>query len=220
MRDHKISQRRVCDLVGVDPKTVRRERLPDHAAIRKKMHEIAGTRRRFGYRRVGILLEWEGFTMNEKKLYRLCREEGLSVRRRRGRKRARGTRAPMPIPNCPNVRWSLDFVSDTFGASRKFRVLAVINDCTRKNLGLIADTSLSGARVARALTAMIRIYGKLDCIVSDNGTEFTSTAILKWAGDTGMAWHYIDPGKPQQNGQIESFNGNRPIRTALQAALA
>lgn len=208
MRDHKISQRRVCDLVGVDPKTVRRERPPDHADIRKKMHEIAGVRRRFGYRRVGILLEQVGFTMNEKKLYRLYKEEGLSVRRRRGRKRARGTRAPMPIPNRPNVRWSLDFVSDTFGASRKFRVLAVNDDCTRENLGLIADTSLSGARVARELTAMIRIYGKPDCIVSDNGTEFTSTAILKWAGDAGVAWHYIDPGKPQQNGLIESFNGS------------
>ena len=208
LRDHKISQRRVCDLVGVDPKTVRRARPPDHADIRKKMHEIAGIRRRFGYRRVGILLEREGFTMNEKKLYRLYREEGLSVRRRRGRKRARGTRAPMPIPNRPNVRWSLDFVSDTFGTSRKFRILAVNDDCTRENLGLIADTSLSGARVARELTAMIRIYGKPDCIVSDNGTEFTSTAILKWASDTGVAWHYIDPGKPQQNGLIESFNGS------------
>ena len=170
MRDHHISQRRVCDLVGVDPKTVRRERPPDHADIRKKMHEIAGTRRRFGYRRVGILLEREGFTMNEKKLYRLYKEEGLSVRRRRGRKRARGTRVPLPIPNWPNVRWSLDprhghsdqwrshgSISETFGASRKFRVLAVIDDCARENLALIADTSLSGARVARELTAMIRI---------------------------------------------------------------
>ena len=166
LRDHKISQRRVCDLVGAGPKTVRRERPPDHADIRKKIHEIAGTRRRFGYRRVGIRLEREGFTMIEKKLYRLYREEGLSVRRRRGRKRARGTRAPMP--NRPNVRSSLDFVSDTFGASRKFRILAVNDDCTRGNLGLIADTSLSGARLARELTAMIRIYGKLDCIVSDN----------------------------------------------------
>ena len=129
----------------------------------------------------------------------------------------------MPIPNRPNVRWSLDFVSDTFGASRKFRVLAVNDDCTCENLGLIADTSLSGARVARELTAMIRIYGQPGCIVSDNGTEFTSTAILKWAGDTGVAWHYIEPGQSsgkqspglffdpphtQQNGLIESFNGS------------
>ena len=94
--------------MGVDPKTVRRQRPPDHADIRKKMHEIAGTRRRFGYRRVGILLERDGFTMNEKKLYRLYREEGLSVRRRRGRKRARGSRTLMPVPQRPNQRWSLD----------------------------------------------------------------------------------------------------------------
>ena len=105
------------------------------------------------------MLERDGFMMNEKKLYQLYKQEGLSVRRRRGRKRARGTRAPMPIPNRPNVRWSLDFVSDTFGASRKFRVLAVIDDCTRENLALIADTSLSGARGARELAALIRIYG-------------------------------------------------------------
>jgi len=112
------------------------------------------------------------------------------------------------LPARPSIRWSLDFVSDTFGASRKFRILAVNDDCTRENLGLIVDTSIFGARVARELTAMIRIYGKPDCIVSDNGTEFTSTAILKWAGDTEVAWHYIDPGKPQQNGLIESFNGS------------
>ena len=208
MRDHKISQRRVCDLVGVDPKTVRRERPPDHADIRKKMHEIAGKRRRFGYRRIGIMLEREGFMTSQKKLYRLYKEEGLSVRRRRGRTRARGTRTPMPIPIRPTIRWSLDFVSDTFGASRKFRILAVNDDCTRENLCLVADTSISGARVARELTALIRIYGKPDCIVSDNGTEFTSRVILKWADETGIAWHYIDPGKPQQNGSIESFNGS------------
>ena len=208
MRDHKISQRRACNLVGVDPKTVRRERLADHADIRKQMHEIAGKRRRFGYRRIGIMLEREGFTMNEKKLYRIYREEGLSVRRRRGRKRARGTRTPMPIPILPAIRWSLDFVSDTFGASRKFRILAVNDDCTRENLCLIADTSLSGARVARELDALVRVHGKPACIVSDNGTEFTSKAILKWANDNKVEWHYIDPGKPQQNGYIESFNGS------------
>lgn len=114
----------------------------------------------------------------------------------------------MPIPIRPTIRWSLDFVSDTFGASRKFRILAVNDDCTRENLCLVADTSISGARVARELTALIPIYGKPDCIVSNNGTEFTSRAILKWADETGIAWHDIDPGKPQQNGSIESFNGS------------
>lgn len=98
MRDYQVSQRRACVLIGVDPKTVRRERPPDHADIREEMREIAGLRRRFGYRRVGVMLERKGHIMNHKKLYRLYREEGLSVRRRRGRKRARGNRTPMPVP--------------------------------------------------------------------------------------------------------------------------
>ena len=172
------------------------------------MQEIAGKRRRFGYRRIGVLLERKGMIMNHKKLYRIYREEGLSVKRRRGRKRARGTRTPMPVAAWPNARWSLDFVSDSFGASRKFRILAVIDDCTRECLCLVADTSLSGARVARELSSLIRIYGKPGCIVSDNGTEFTSRAILKWADENEVPWHYIDPGKPQQNAFVESFNGS------------
>ena len=208
MRDHDISQRRACRLICVDPKTVRRERPPDCADIRKEMQEIAGKRRRFGYRRIGVLLERKGMTMNHKKLYRIYREEGLSVKRRRGRKRARGTRTPMPSASGANARWSLDFVSDSFGAGRKFRILAVIDDCTRECLCLIADTSLSGARVARELSALIRLYGKPGCIVSDNGTEFTSRAILKWADEQEVPWHYIDPGKPQQTAFIESFSGS------------
>ncbi|EDZ45654.1 transposase [Rhodobacterales bacterium Y4I] len=208
MRDHGISPRRACRLVGVDPKTVRRERPPDHPEIRQEMKEIAGKRRRFGYRRIGVLLERKGMIMNHKKLYRLYREEGLAVKRRRGRKRARGSRTPMPEATQPNQRWSLDFLADSFGASRKFRILAVNDDCCRENLCLAADTSISGERVARGLDALVRIYGKPACIVSDNGTEFTSRAILKWADRNGVDWHYIDPGKPQQNAFIESFNGS------------
>lgn len=165
-------------------------------------------RRRFAYRRVVIMLERKGMIMNEKTLYRLYREEGLSVRRRRGRKRACGGRTQMPVPLQPNQRWSLDFLADTFGACRRFRILAVNDDCCRENLALIADTSISGARVARELDARVRLYGKPDCIVSDNGTEFTSKATLKWANENGVAWHCIAPGKPQQNGFIESFNAS------------
>jgi putative transposase len=144
LRDHNISQRRVCGLVGVDPKTVRRGRPPDNPEIREEMKKIARKRRRFGYRRIGVLLEREGMIMNHKKLYRLYTDEKLSVRRRRARKRARGSRTPMPVALRPNERWSLDFVSDTFGASRKFRILAVNDDCCRENLYLMADTSISG----------------------------------------------------------------------------
>jgi len=208
MRDHDISQRRACRIVGVDPKTVRRDRPPDNADVREAMKKIAGKRRRFGYRRIGVLLERKGHVMNHKKLYRIYREEGLAVKRRRGRKRARGSRSPMQAALRPNQRWSLDFLSDTFGASRRFRILAVNDDCCRESLGLIADTSISGARVARELDALVRLYGKPKSIVSDNGTEFTSRAILRWADKNGIDWHYIDPGKPQQNAFIESFNGS------------
>lgn len=113
MRDYQVSQRRACVLIGVDPKTVRRERPPDHGAIREAMREIAGQRRRFGYRRIGVMLERKGMSMNHKKLYRLYREEGLSVRRRRGRKRARGSRTPVPGALRPGDRRSMDFVADT-----------------------------------------------------------------------------------------------------------
>ena len=190
------------------PRRTARKRSPDFADIRKEMQDIADMRRRFGYRRIGVLLERKGMSMNHKKLYRIYREEGLSVKRRRGRKRARGTRTPMPVAAWPNARWSWDFVSDSCGASRKFRILAVIDDSTRECLCLVADTSLSGARVARELSALIRIYGKPGCIVSDNGTEFTSRAILKWVDENEVPWHYIDPGKPQQNAFVESFNGS------------
>ena len=204
---YDISQRRACRLVSVDPKTVRREALPDNPDIRTRMREIAAVRRRFGYRRIGLMLEREGITMNHKKLRRLYKEEGLAVKRRRGRKRAMGTREPMPVPDGPTKRWSLDFVSDVFGPARRFRMLNVIDDYTRECLALVADTSLSGARVARELDRCIRLYGKPEIIVSDNGTELTSRAILEWQNQTGIAWHYIAPGKPQQNGFVESFNG-------------
>ena len=171
------------------------------------MREIAAERRRFGYRRIGLMLEREGIIMNHKKLRRLYGEEGLAVKRRRGRKRATGTRVPLDAPELANERWSLDFLSDVFEPGRRFRILAVIDDCTRESLGLIADTSISGARVARELDALIRLYGKPKTIVSDNGTELTSRAILKWQNATGVNWHYIAPGKPTQNAFIESFNG-------------
>lgn len=143
--------------------------MPDNPDIRAKMRAIAEQRRRFGYRWIGLMLEREGIMMNHKKLRRIYGEEGLSVKRRRGRKRALGTRAPMLELSGPSIRWSLDFVSDSFGDGRRFRILAVIDDFTRECLALVADTSLSGARVARELDRIIRLYGKPQMIVSDNG---------------------------------------------------
>ena len=129
------------------------------------------------------------------------------MRRRGGRKRAIGTRAPMTVPMAPNDRWSLDFVSDQLTDGRRFRILTVVDDCTRECLALVADTSLSGIRVARELDRLIVERGKPKMVVSDNGTELTSNAILTWADQSRVAWHYIAPGKPMQNAFIESFNG-------------
>jgi putative transposase len=175
--------------------------------LRQRLRELAGERRRFGYRRLGYLLSREGMMPNHKKLLRLYREEGLRVRRRGGRKRALGMRAPMALPDEPNQRWSLDFVSDSLVCGRRFRILCVVDDFTRECLALVADTSLSGARVARELTGLIGQRGKPLMVVSDNGTELTSSAILGWSQEHRVGWHYIAPGKPTQNAFAESFNG-------------
>lgn len=147
--------------------------------------------------------------MNHKKLRRLYAEERLQVRRRGGRKRALGMRAPMALPEAANQRWSLDFVSDTLADGRRFRVLCVVDDFTRECLALVADTSLSGARVARERGALVAVRGCPAGVVSDNGTELTRVAGLRWSQERGVAWHYIAPGKPQRNAFVESFDGRR-----------
>lgn len=208
MRQKIYSQRRACALVGMDPKTYRYEsRRPDDAGIRGRLRELAAQRRRFGYRRLHILLAREGITLNHKKLFRIYREERLTVRKRGGRKRAVGTRAPMMVPHSPNQRWSLDFASDALADSRRFRILAVVDDYSRECLALVVDTSLSGVRVARELDRIVELRGRPRMVVSDNGTELTSNAILRWQEERGVGWHYIAPGKPMQNAFAESFIG-------------
>jgi putative transposase len=172
-------------------------------------------RRRFGYRRLGLLLARQGVRINRKKLYRLYKEERLTVRKRGGRKRALGTRAPMSIPQDQNLRWSLDFVMDTLSSGRRFRVLTLVDDFTRECLCLVVDTSLTALRVVRELGQIIESRGCPRMIVSDNGTEFTSNAILAWQEERGIEWHYIAPGKPMQNGFVESFNGRLPERAPV-----
>lgn len=154
-----------------------------------------------------ILLKREGWEVNWKKVYRLYREEGLTVRKRGGRKRAIGTRAPMAISQGPNQRWSLDFVSDALADGRRFRILCVIDDFSGECLATVVDTSIPGIRVARELDRIAEMRGHPSMVVSDNGTELTSNAILKWQQDRKVEWHYIAPGKPMQNGLVESFNG-------------
>ena len=183
----EVSQRRACDVLGVDRTMVRyRSRRGDDGAIR---------------------------------------EERLKVRRRGGRKRALDTRAPMTIPQGRNQRWSLDFVSDAFACGRRFRIFAVVDDFTLECVRLIADTSISVLRVARELDWAIAERPRPAIVVSDNGTELTSMAILRWSKERDVEWHYIAPGRPQQNGFIESFNArlrdeclNETIFTSLAQA--
>ena len=203
---HGLSQRRACRLAGIGHATLNyQRRRANDDAVRKRLRELAGERRRFGYRRLGWLLAREGRAMNHKKVYRLYREERLMVRRRGGRKRALGSRTPMMVPAGINQRWSLDFVADTLADGRRFRVLCVLDDFSRECLAAVVDTSLSGARVVRELEFVMHQRGWPHTIVSDNGTELTSNAVLRWAAER-LSWHYIQPGKPVQNAFIESFN--------------
>jgi putative transposase len=204
-----------------------RSRRPADGAVRLRLRELAVVRRRFGWRRLKVLLSREGVDMNHKKLRRLYVEERLQVRRRIGRKRAAPIRVPLTPAQRPNHRWSMDFVHDTLVDGRRFRILSVVDDCTRESLCLVADTSLSGGRVIRELEAVIARRGLPVQCVSDNGPEFTSVALLRWAQSLGLDWRYIDPGKPQQNAFIESFNGrlrdeflNETLFTSLSQARA
>ncbi|UAJ12703.1 DDE-type integrase/transposase/recombinase (plasmid) [Polymorphobacter megasporae] len=175
MADHGFSERRACRLIAVNRSAWQYEPLRGKDdAVRVRMRELANERRRFGYRRLAILLKREGNGMNLKRVYRLYREERLTVRKRGGGKRALGTRAPMAIPRGPNQRWSLDFVSDSSAYSWRFRLLKVIDDYSREYLACIVDTSLSGRRVVRELSAIAERRGLPCTVVSDNGTELTS----------------------------------------------
>ncbi|MGY4327371.1 putative transposase [Bradyrhizobium sp. LB7.2] len=205
-----MSERRACKAIGCCRMTIRyRTTQADDTSLRQRMRAIAQERRRFGYRRLHVLLRREGYLINHKKLFRLYREEKLTVRRRGGRKRAIGTRAPMLVPMTPNDRWSLDFVSDQLTDGRRFRILTVVDDCTRECLALVADTSLSGSGVARELHRLMieRDKPRWSATTAANSP---ATPFLQRADHSRVAWQYIAPGKPMQNAFIESFMYRRP----------
>jgi putative transposase len=182
----------------------RREETPVREALRRH----AAVRRRWGYRRLLVLLRREGFTDNHKRIHRLYRAEGLQVRQRRRRKQrlARGTVHP-PAPLQPNERWSLDFVHDRLVNGRTLRLLTIVDDYTRECLWIEADTSLSGPRVTRVLDWVTELRGRPTSLLTDNGPEFAGLALERWAHDHRVQHRFITPGKPSQNAYIESFNG-------------
>ena len=193
MERHGLSQRHACELVGLDRSTLRyRCKRPDDSTLRQRLRELAAERRRFGYRRLGWMLAREGHALNHKKLYRLYREERLMVRRRRGRKRALGTRTPMALPIRINQRWSLDFVSDTLSDGRRFRILCIVDDFSRECLAAVVDTSLGGVRVVRELERLTIERALPETVVSDN--ELSKKAMARNEHTTAVARRASDAG--------------------------
>ncbi len=204
---HGLSERRACTVVGQERSSQRYQSEKNDDELRERLIRLASERRRFGYRRLAVLARREGETSNLKRIHRVYREAGLAVKRRKGRKRALGTRLPLPCSDSINQIWSLDFVSDALACGRKIRLLGVMDQCSREGLSLVVDTSLPGLRVVRELDRLVQQRGCPKVIVSDNGTELTSRVVLQWAQQHGIEWHYITPGKPQENGFTESMNG-------------
>jgi len=186
---------------------VYRSRRPPQDALRMRLRELAASRVRFGYRRLTVILRREGWRVNPKRIYRLYTEDGLTVRTKLRKKLARRSRVPMPRATRPNQKWSMDFMSAKLLDGRWFRVLTVIDQFTRECLALLADRALNGRRVALALSQLVAERGTPESITADNGSEFASKAMDAWTYQYGVQLQFIRPGKPIDNGYIESFNG-------------
>jgi len=204
----RLSERHACGLIGMHRGSWRyRPRERDDVALRTRLRELGAQRVRFGYRRLHVLLRRAGWAVNHKRVYRLYREEGLAMRRRK-RKRFRGeARVPLALPKTANEVWTMDYTHDELASGRKFRTLNLMDGYTREALAIEVDTSLPGLRVVRVLERLRGWRGTPAAIQVDNGTEFTSRVVDQWAYQQGVALHFIERGKPTQNAFIESFNG-------------
>jgi putative transposase len=207
VKTFNISERRVCGLLGLGRSSCRYERQPDrNDELREQLVGLARERPRFGYRRLGVLLSREGQHVNHKRLFRVYREAGLSVKRNRRKKLLR-VGVAQPVLSQPNQEWSLDFVCDALGTGRAVRVLSIVDNFTRECLALETDTSFASPRVTRVLDDVIAQRGLPESLRMDNGPELTSRHFLAWCMERKIAMHHIQPGKPMQNGHVESFNG-------------
>jgi putative transposase len=205
---YRRSERRACWLLGMSRSSCRYQpRRPEPHALRERLRELAVERRRFGYRRLAVLLRREGWAVNWKRVYRVYRQEHLQVGKRPRKRGVSQPRLPLALPSRPNERWSMDFMTDSLATGRRFRTLNVVDDYTRECLRIEVDTSLGGERVARVLEELCRRRSRPQVIVVDHGPEFTSQALDRWAYRRGVKLHFIAPGKPEQNAYVESFNG-------------
>jgi len=199
---------RACGLVGISRSLYGyRSRRPVPEALLARIRELAEQKRRYGYRRIHVLLRREGFQVNWKRTYRLYREAGLAVRRRKRKRIGPFERRPLPRPELPNQSWSMDFIADGLADGRRLRCLAIVDDCTRECLALEVDTSLTGQRVVAVLMRLAETRGLPESITVDHGPEFEGQALDAWAYTVGVRLAFIRPGKPIENAYIESFNG-------------
>jgi putative transposase len=206
---HGLSHRRGCRLLGVQRSTFRyKAKLNEkNQQLRKRIRELAEQRRRFGYRRLYLLLRREGEIVNHKRVQRLYRLEGLSLRIKKRKKRASHLRVVPPLPTRLNERWSVDFVQDWLTCGRRFRSFNVVDDFTRECLATEVDVSLTGKRISHVLERLCFLRGKPESIVLDNGPELAGKDLDAWAHQHGVKLLFIRPGKPVENAFIESFNG-------------
>ncbi len=210
-----VSERRACGLVQIHRASARyRKRCNGDQPLRQRLRELAAERVRFGYRRLHALLRREKnsegtprWPVNHKRVYRLYREAGLAMRRRKRKRFRAEARVPLQLPMRANQVWTMDFTHDALSSGRKFRTLNLMDGCTREAPAIEVDTSLPGVRVVRVLERLKQERGVPEAIQVDNGPEFISRAVDQWAFANGVRLHFIDPGKPTQNGFIESFNG-------------
>ena len=207
-RVFEVSERRALRAVGWPRSTHRyRSVAPDQAALRLRLRELAASRPRFGYRRLWILLRREGWEINHKRVYRLYTQEGLSVRVQKRKKLVSKGRVPLPRPRKANELWSMDFMADQLSSGERFRILTLIDVYTRESLAVRVARHFPARKVTRVLENVIAWRGKPGALQLDNGTEFTSRHFDAWAYFRGVQVKFIRPGRPVENGHIESFNG-------------
>jgi len=203
-----LSVRRACTLVDLWRATYSyRRKSANDKAVRLRLKELAEQRRRFGCHRLHVILKREGLVINHKRTERIYREEGLSLRLKKRKKKIAMVRVKLPEPERVNQRWSMDFVSDCLCTGRRYRALTILDDFSRECLAIEVDTSVGGARVANVLERLAELRGLPEVITLDNGPEFTGKTLDEWAYRRGVKLNFIRPGKPVENAYIESFNG-------------
>jgi putative transposase len=205
---YKVSVRRACGLLTIRRTSFYYEaRSADDGPLRAAIQTIARERRRWGCPRIANRLRRQGWPDNHKRIERIYQQAGLQVRRRCRKRMSRAAREPLPAPMGPNQLWAMDFVHDVLADGRKVKILNVMDCYHRECVAMVVDTSINGVRVARTLEDLGAKRGYPQRVMVDNGPEFTSSALDAWAFARDVNLHFIQPGKPSQNGYIESFNG-------------